>query len=479
MLGIALLCAAPLQPQAQAQRGGAHPYGSRPAESSRPPPPREPPRSRDEQAGERWGDRSASDQAGHEAGAGRASHDQTRSRSFKSRFKAALAEALKRAQLLGHNVSVGVSGHPCCVFKRPSKTAFADIYQEAEAEIQAHYFGMPFKSEAHRFVFTTDDTSILKMLDDANLPHFERAAGNDAWANDVGIRSRLEQLRKQLGDGGRVIMVGHQENGHIVIRDPKGDRSYNIYDLQQIAISLNLELLVWSCESAKHAIGGVDQEFREGTLTKALISALSKPAATLGGFLDQLSLSSEVRWVFNAVEMMNLRQAVATVIDKSGHEAEVQMPAVPKSDRWTDAGGAQSAAASPPNDNPLATAQPAGAEALQSGAELPPSIWQQCFQYLGKAADICTTIFFLFLIFGGLNELIFHVPGAKAMATVMLMAAGFLMVVLGVFAAIGLGALLFGNVAAGMAALVLAGMAFLCYLIMKWLDPPPAKTAGG
>jgi hypothetical protein len=204
-----------------------------------------------------------------------------------------------------------------------------------------------------------------------------------------------------------------------------------------------------------------------------LISALSKPADTLGGFLDQLSRASGVRWVFNAVQMITLQQTVATVVDKTGREAEVQMPAVPNPTKWMNAANGQFSPLGTTNGGTANSNQQASAPIQKLATDPPPSLWQQSMSYLSRALRICSTIFIVSLILGGIQEMIFFVRGVSGRATILLMPIAFTMFSAGVLATIGLGsAVLSSNLAAGIAGTILVGLGVLCYKAIIWLEPP-------
>jgi hypothetical protein len=204
-----LLCAAQLDQQVQAQRG------ARPAQAHTYEPPHRADTSRpQEQSRNSQHDQFTPHQTDHNSEARDGSNERATFDLFGNRLHEALAEILQRAAILEASIRVRVSNHLCCDFSRPSKTSYDDVYRKAEEKIRSTYFDMPFHSEAHRFVFTTDDTIILRMLDNSKLPHFEKATGATNWSSLQNIQNRLSELRRQLGDGGRVIMVGLNRHDH-------------------------------------------------------------------------------------------------------------------------------------------------------------------------------------------------------------------------------------------------------------------------
>ena len=242
-----------------------------------------------------------------------------------AQFNAAMAEP--RTTEPSKNERQWIKDHPCCAFSRPKDTQFGDVYTIVEKKLWSSYFGSDFIGSKQRFVLTTDDTSILAPVNASGLPNFIKAANDTGWTSMDAIGSSMRQMQHELGKHGRIIMVGHQEHGKIVVRHTDGDQYFEIAMLQQMATDAGLELLIWSCKSASHATGGIMQEFREKPLVQAIISSLKMQRSTLGEFLNDIARDTQVQFAFNAMDLQQIQKAKAIVIDRSGHEVgQIDMP---------------------------------------------------------------------------------------------------------------------------------------------------------
>ena len=205
----------------------------------------------------------------------------------------------------------------CCYFERPESTKFENYYKEAEKKIKDNYFNSKFQSDRVKIVFTTDDTILTSMVESAKDDRFILSFSHSDWHSETSISRSLTQF----SPGSQVILVGHQEEGMVIIRRENGEFRLDIKKLQGRAEESGIELLIWSCESADHATGGAISEFRETPLISSLISTLSSPPEFLGGFYNKIAKDTGIQLAFNAIKMFEMKSAIVRTIDESGIEA--------------------------------------------------------------------------------------------------------------------------------------------------------------
>jgi hypothetical protein len=200
-------------------------------------------------------------------------------------------------------------------------------YRQAEQWMTSHYFGRRFDTNEYQFLFTSDNTRTKRLITSSKAIPSTLLHNEVGWVSNTEIASRFAQLRASNPDLHYVVVVGHQENGQVTIRQGKESREVPVDDLKRLAQRAGLELLMWGCASADLSSGGVKLPFREGALISALQFALADMPTTFGAFLDAVGSKANVQFVYDAVETLMSRQATVFVRDSDGVTQTVDMPA--------------------------------------------------------------------------------------------------------------------------------------------------------
>jgi hypothetical protein len=200
-------------------------------------------------------------------------------------------------------------------------------YRQAEQWMMSRYFDRRFKANEYQFLFTSDNTRTKRLIANSKaIPSI--VLHNDAgWGSNTEIASKFAQLRASNPALHYLVVVGHQENGQVSIRQGKESREISVDDLKRLAQRAGLELLMWGCASADQSSGGVKLPFREGTLISALQFALADMPTTFGAFLDAVGSKANVQFVYDAVETLKSRRATVFVRDSDSVTQTVDMPA--------------------------------------------------------------------------------------------------------------------------------------------------------
>ena len=232
-----------------------------------------------------------------------------------------------------HNERSAVTGLSCCEYERPRDTKHAELYKAAKQLLNGEYFSRAFVPERYRFVLTTDDTEVLAAANAGSREVFVQAAQLQGWSSLEGIRREFGDIKRQIGEleSATVVLIGHQEAGRMVVRRTGGDQYFEIKALRELAAEARIELLIWGCESASFAVGGMSQSFREHPLVESLTRTLNTRPATVGEFLDGAMKwnSDGTKLVFNAVELLLVEQSAAVVIDRNNRSVgSIDIPRV-------------------------------------------------------------------------------------------------------------------------------------------------------
>lgn len=197
--------------------------------------------------------------------------------------------------------------------------------------MSSSYFGARFLTNEHRFLFTTDDTAVQQLIKKSEAIPSTLLATEGRWESEAEVAETLALLSNGNPALRRLVLIGHHESGEVTIRYEAGERQMPIATLQRIAGRVGLELLVWGCESAEFASGGIPHPFREKVLIAAINKALSQGShMTFGQFLNATGEGAGVRFVFDAVKALTVEQVRAVVRDAAGNEQEVDMPRMPR-----------------------------------------------------------------------------------------------------------------------------------------------------